>query len=516
RNEDSGGNPRDRFDLDAFVDNDYFDGWSNDAREGTNYGLARAPVELVEYVIRNDRPFTEIVTADYMMVNPFSATVLGVNPGGGGYPYPPGGNPDSYDKDDFRPVNSVTQRRGDQANLPLAGAIATHSFLVRYPTTNTNVNRKRARFVFDYFLGIDIEDLASREGLDLDNVVGAVPTYEDPQCTICHDIMDPVAGLFTRRDNEGEYDLNNTYQHTRTTSSVPRMVPAGYGNTRNNPANELPASEFDRPLQWLGARLAADDRFATHTVQTVLEGFTGIEGTTAATTAFINDTKNRFVASNFDFKALVTDILLSDYFRAANLALTENPNDTEYLDIGAGRLLTSEELDRRISAAAGGNYQWRGPNSRSGLDGRHYLLYGGIDSDEVIVRTDEPTALIDGIQERIANQFACERVASDLYNGGTLFPVADEDDVPDGGAGEDAIRANIQFLHRHLLGEDLALDDPEIDATFQLFVDARNLGDTSIPSQCRGGGGGTDSNGTVLPWMAVVTYLVGDYRFLYE
>ena len=338
-----------------------------------------------------------------------------------------------------------------------------------------------------------------------------MPTYEDPQCTVCHETLDPIAGLFTNRDNGGEYDPNNRFQHTRNTNGVPRMVPAGYSI---DPADVLPDAEEDTALQWLGMRVAQDDRFADKTVRTVFQGLTGIDVTTPATTAFINATRNRFVGSGYNFKLLVKDIVTSDYFLARNLSAGENPN--AYADVGAGRLITPEELDRKLTAIAGGNYAWRGPNSRSGLGGRHYLLYGGIDSDEVTTRTTSPTALIDGIQERIANQFACERVAADLYSNGTLFPVASADDVPDGGAGDAAIRENIRFLHRHILGEDLALDDPEVGNTYQLFVDVRSEGETSIPGDCRGGGSSTDSNGTVLPWMAVVTYLLTDYRFLYE
>jgi hypothetical protein len=323
--------------------------------------------------------------------------------------------------------------------------------------------------------------------------------------------MDPIAGLFTNRDNAGEYDPGNTFQHTRTTNGVPRMVPAGYSLLQ---ADQLPGFEEDTALQWLGGRLAQDDRFAERTVRTVFKGLTGIDATAASTETFVNDTKNRFVAANFNFKLLVKDIVASDYFMARNLAQGEDPND--YADIGPGRLITPEELNRKVTNITGVNYEWRGPNSNSGLLGRHRLLYGGIDSDDVIQRITEPTSLIDGIQERISNQVACQRVADDLYNGGALFPIADETDIPDGGAGENAIRQNIQFLHRHILGEDLALNDTEIANTYQLFVDVRAAGETAIQSQCRGGGSSTDTNGTVIPWMAVVTYLLADYRFLYE
>ena len=111
-----------------------------------------------------------------------------------------------------------------------------------------------------------------------------------------------------------------------------------------------------------------------------------------------------------------------------------------------------------------------------------------------------------GIQDRIANQFACEQVADGLAGTGPLFPFASRTDVPDGGTGTDRIRQNIRFLHFYLLGEDVALDDPEIDATYQLFVSVRNLGETAIASDCRGASGNsTDVDGTVLPWMAVMT-----------
>jgi hypothetical protein len=443
------------------------------------------------------------------MVNPYSAVIYNNNAGDPNFPFDSDQNQANHDRDDFRPATNI--RQTDNTLVPAAGVIGTHAFLARYQSTNTNVNRARARYVFDYFLGLDVESLAARDGLNLDNVIGDVPTFEDPQCTVCHVVMDPIAGLFTNRDNAGEYDPNNPFQHTRTTNGVPRMVPAGYSLLQ---ADQLPAAEEDTALQWLGGRLAQDDRFAERTVRTVFKGLTGIETTAASTTAFVNDTKNRFVAANFNFKLLVKDIVGSDYFMARNLALGEDPDD--YADIGAGRLLTPEELDRKITDITGVNYEWRGPNSNSGLLGRHRLLYGGIDSDDVILRTTEPTSLIDGIQERIANQVACQRVADDLYNGGALFPFANQTDVPDGGAGEAAIRQNIQFLHRHILGEDLAPSDSEIANTYQLFVDVRAEGETAIQSQCRGGGGSTDSNGTVIPWMAVVTYLLADYRFLYE
>ena len=43
----------------------------------TQHGFRRAPVELIAYVVENDLPYTEILTADYIMANPFAAKAYG-------------------------------------------------------------------------------------------------------------------------------------------------------------------------------------------------------------------------------------------------------------------------------------------------------------------------------------------------------------------------------------------------------------------------------------------------------
>ena len=40
--------------------------------------LRREPMELIEHIVRNDHPFTELVTADYIMVSPYSSRGYGV------------------------------------------------------------------------------------------------------------------------------------------------------------------------------------------------------------------------------------------------------------------------------------------------------------------------------------------------------------------------------------------------------------------------------------------------------
>jgi hypothetical protein len=147
----------------------------------------------------------------------------------------------------------------------------------------------------------------------------------------------------------------------------------------------------------------------------------------------------------------------------------------------------------------------------------------------------------------MANDLACKNVARDFVaqqSQRTLFPMVEATYVPEDGNGFDvpmaieAIRRNIQYLHRHVLGESLELDDPEIDRTYDLFYEtwkegrakvlARDL-PASIHYSCQGRVDfwtgeafpvaervAADGLYAVRAWSAVVSYLLMDYRFLYD
>ena len=88
---------------------------------------------------------------------------------------------------------------------PHAGILNTFAFLQRYPTTPTNRNRARSRWTYYHFLGVDIEKSASRTTdpvalADKDN-----PTLKNTACTVCHKVLDPVAGAFQNYGQNGAY-----------------------------------------------------------------------------------------------------------------------------------------------------------------------------------------------------------------------------------------------------------------------------------------------------------------------
>jgi hypothetical protein len=121
-----------------------------------------------------------------------------------------------------------------------------------------------------------------------------------------------------------------------------------------------------------------------------------------------------------------------------------------------------------------------------------------------------------------------------------LFPEVELSAMPGAPGAEAAIRANLVYMHEHLLGESLGPDDPEIDRSYGVFEAVWDDGQaglllpetpypTALPGPCRAmidpATGEEipaelqiteDPDYTVRAWMAVTTYMLADYRFLYE
>ena len=88
---------------------------------------------------------------------------------------------------------------------PHAGILNTTSFLLRYPSTATNRNRARSRWTYYHFLGLDVEKSASRTTDPVALADTNNPTLNNPACTVCHQVLDPVAGAFQNYGDEGLY-----------------------------------------------------------------------------------------------------------------------------------------------------------------------------------------------------------------------------------------------------------------------------------------------------------------------
>ncbi|NBV20946.1 MAG: hypothetical protein EBS05_02980 [Proteobacteria bacterium] len=513
------------------------------ARQQAGYKLAddyrkallAEPMKLVEYIVRNDRPFTEIVTADYFMVSPYGARGYGI------FDEVKDKFKNTADPFEFIPVKlkALTGRskseNQDSATgfYPHAGLLGTFQYLARYPTTETNRNRQRARVYFLHFLGVDVLELAARVG-DAAAVSAKFenPTMQASECVVCHKTIDPIAGLFQdywRFADAGVYGK-------RKGGWFKDMFPPGYEG------EDMPEAERWRALPWLGERTAKDPRFAVAMVEHAYYLVTGRKVLlppkdlddplfAAKRRAYTEQRKQveaiatRFAATGFNFKQVLKDWVASDFYRADGLLTAAlNPaRRAELDDLGLVRMLAPEQVERKVAAIFGKPWG-RLKHGDGGLD----MLYGGIDSKEVTERAADPSGAMGAIQRILANDIACKQTALDFSREPSerlLFPHIEPDVVPGTSPEADAkIRETIVRLHERVLGRLDKPDSAEVDRTYQLFAgivsdaaEKKNL-DKQENYSCRQGllAPVPDPKYTVRAWRAVVTYLLRQHEFLYE
>jgi Protein of unknown function (DUF1592) len=493
--------------------------------------MLREPTELIKYIVRNDRPFTEIVTADYILVSPYTARGYGV--------YEElrdqFRNPD--DPFEYIPVRlkALKNRSGKVQESPTgfyphAGLLTTFHYLRRYPTTETNRNRLRARMYYQHFLGIDVLELAPRVS-DAAAITAKFenPTMQASECVVCHKTIDPVAGLF-----QDYYQLPEGLFGPRKDGWFKDMFGPGLEG------EDMPPGEHWRSLQWLGERTAKDPRFAATMVEHVYYILTGRKVLLPPTSIDdpLYDAKRRayevqrkqiegmaarFANAGFNLKSVFKEWVLSSFYRADGLAAAAKSSErqAELADLGIARMLSPEQLERKIEAIFG--KRWGRLKEKQDA-----LLYGGIDSMEVTERATDPSGAMGALQRIMSNEVACKNVASDFAKQPgerRLFPDIEPDVVP--GASPEAeqrIRGAIVHLHQLVLGRYDAANDPEVDRTYHLFEgivsDAKEQkGIEPLENySCRAQGEKRfeDPQYTVRAWRGVLTYLLRQQAFLYE
>lgn len=498
--------------------------------------LRREPLELLRYIVENDRSFTEILTADYTLMSPYTARGYGV------FNELKEKFKDPDDPFEFIPAKlpALENREGKtqptaDGLYPHAGLLSMFQYLRRYPTTETNRNRLRARVYFQHFLGVDVMKLAPRvsDAAAIDAKY-EIPTMQAAECVVCHKTVDPIAGLFQDYYNEdGHYGPRKDGWFTDM-----------FGPGRDGV--DLPQSESATALQWLGKRTATDPRFAiamTEHVYYILMGrnvltpptdiedphFAARRRAYQAQRELIERAAARLAREDFNIKVVFQELVASDFYRADGLATADATPErlAELDDVGLVRMLSPEQLERKIIAVFGK------PWGR--LTESYAILYGGIDSQEVTERLTEPSGAIGALQRMIANDVACRNVAADFALPAAerrLFPDIEPDVVPGAGdaaanaKAEQQIRGAIVHLHQHVLGREDRPDDPEVEQSYRLFTGVAAEAEKRAPfvevesyfckSTAGEGPRDPDPHYTIRAWRAVVTYLLRQQDFLYE
>jgi len=245
----------------------------------------------------------------------------------------------------------------------------------------------------------------------------------------------------------------------------------------------------------------------------------------------LQDVAARFVAGSagngaHNLKDLLVDLTLSDHFRADSVDAITSVQEAELDKVGTGKLLTPEQLNRKLESTTGFRWDY---GSFSALEEVYGLIYGGIDSFGITERATDLTTLMSTVVTAMANEVSCPITAQEFglsQSQRKLFPFVELTSLPTNS--ETAIRSNIQHLHSALLGEELAINDAEIDASFDLFSAiwnarlAANKGSsvTSETEVCIADNVVNpvlvDPNQTLRSWAAVINYMIRDYKFIHE
>lgn len=441
--------------------------WSFDQAlltNATDRGLKDSPLELIAYVVENERPYSEILTADYMMLNPMAnfsvdGTAMFDNSDNQSEFQP--GRMDRYYSNSESTVDEFVDEIQDTrildpgnvyVDFPHAGILNTQSFLFRYPTTATNRNRARARWTFLHFLDIDIEKSAQRTTDPIALADTNNPTMNNPNCTVCHSTMDPVAGSFQNYAEEGYYrnnwngtdSLDDFYKYPDNGTTLYQEGDTWYRDMRIPGIFDLTAPDADNSLQWLAQQMVQEPGFARAAVKFWWPSVIGqiplrlpeVEEDATyqaqllaydAQTATIQALADQLSVNAMNLKDMLVEMLMSPWFRAASadeasLSATQKTAH-EIAIIGNETLLTPERLMRKTRALTGfgWNNQYRYDSDRinSGLGNEYNLYYGGIDSAAVTKRSTEMTPLMSTVPATHALESACPIVLKDfMYEDG--------------------------------------------------------------------------------------------------
>jgi hypothetical protein len=372
---------------------------------------------------------------------------------------------------------------------------------------------------------------------------------------VCHAAIDPIAGHFRNFGSSGQYRPSNRF---RLAEHLPD--PGFLGQS-------LAEMSTEDPLRWLGAQVAQHPRFGLGVLMPVLADLIGTDVLTPPNDMLAEDYQARYLAfriqqieiqrlrrefagpAGLRIKPLVKAIVKGSFFRAVGAPAGLDPITRDALalaGVGLGALLTPEQLARKLESLTGLTYRAnRSPEGRDLLRSfRDYrLMFGGTDWDATPQRYREPNAMAVRIAMRVGNEMACLAVPQDFAvidpASRRLFRNVDLTTTPESG-GEQQIRTEIRRLHRLILNEDLPEGDPELDATYELWVGAHQALQGASSGSRQFSRGSTceatesfsttpvayptathrvvdqDPNFTLRAWMAVFAYLLSDGRFFLQ
>ncbi len=462
-------------------------------------GTTEEPLRLVEHIVTHDLPFTDLVTAQYLLADDVTANMYGV-------PY-------DFGTPEFPADTWQLTAWGD--DRPKAGILSSAQVWRRWESNGSNFHRGRANLVARELLCEDFDhrDILVAGGINIADeaeVANAVKTVT--ACIGCHQALDPLAGYFwgykqlihrnfvgQSIDMDCEFDWSN--------GAVPEFGPSYlyeyycYPIQQYNPADEflwegwgLPEPSYygtaARDLTEVGQLIADDPRFS----ECQARQFYGYYGQVDPTEVDLDTAlalQARFEASGFNARQLAIDSVLRDEFSI----LRANDPAGEPVPAGGGLLTVRPEQYARIIEDLTG-YRWVAvgdkPNCNDPQTNNTVAVYGNqcwgevdlSDSDLYGFRT--MSGGVDGVTVSRATHTATptKLLAMGALAGDAAGFAVDADfaqvatsrrllwGVEATTFDQAAIRAQLAGLHLRILGEFVTPNAPQVDLSYDLWASA--------------------------------------------
>ncbi|MFN7142290.1 MAG: DUF1585 domain-containing protein [Myxococcota bacterium] len=448
--------------VDAF-DAPYYDfGLSQDQAFTYAASIGEEPLRLAANLVVNDRPWTDVVSADHTMANEMLADIWPID-------YPEGGE--------------GWQESRYTDDRPAAGVLATNGLWWRYTTSTFNNNRTRAAALFRLLLCEDF--LARPVSFSASGALSSGTTSEEairsePYCVACHVSIDPVAALFFGFSWQAQYSAieMSTYHAERE--------PIGESTLGVEPA------WFGEPVYGLvdlGDHIAADPRFHQCAAETMAAALWRRE-VEIVDFDRVEAFRDAYEAEGYSMKALLRAVTDDPVYRADALA-ADAPEDVVAREIPV-RLLSVDQLASAARDLSGFTWRSHGADLLADDTTGYRVLGGGVNGVNVTRPQQEPGLTWALVVERLAQATAYTAVTDDFAEGADrrLFRHATLDTRP----GDAAFAAELRDLHWRLHAE--RPDDARIADTTALWEAVAAESDASTA------------------WIAVLTVLLRDPAYV--
>lgn len=380
--------------------------------------VGEEPLRLMAWIAANDRPWTEIVTADYTLANEIMAATWPVD-------YPEGG--------EGWQVSTYTDGR------PAAGVLATNGLWWRYYSTVSNYNRGRASAIARLLL---CEDYLSRP-VSFDSQVALVDEEgvssalkSNPYCLGCHASIDPLAAALFGFWVANEYSVAEMQQYHPERERLGELLmdaePAFYGEPLEG-------------LGQLGEMIARDPRFSRCTAETFAEVLWG-RPVAAGDYDRIDALRAAFEAGDGTVKPLLRAVTDTAVYRAGGLA--EDATDEQLDQENTARLMDAILLGSVLEDLAGFTWTYEGFDQLDNDTWGYRVQGGGVDGSFVTStqRLPSVTWLLTGQRaaEGAAGQLAAQ--LDDAEAEGRLFTRVTSANTP----ADAEFQAELEALHWRL------------------------------------------------------------------